>query len=76
MIDRIIEAIGEKDSPEDLVSRCLDELGSISISEDTRSSLIGLAATSDSVHRSNGGRTSMVSQLLQMIVVTPEFQRS
>ncbi len=76
MIDRIMEAIDEKDSPEALVSRCLDELGSISISEDTRSSLVGLASASDSVHRTNGGRSSMVSQLLQMIVVTPEFQRS
>jgi hypothetical protein len=67
-------------SPERLVGECLDQMGAISVSEDTRRVLIDFASigggsaivpgTSDQQAR------QQIAAVLQMVASTQEFQRS
>ena len=77
IVNRIASGNGDVISPEHMVDRCLEELGSISISDDSRSSLIELASRTGplNVTESYEDSRQRVAQMLQMIVVTPEFQR-
>jgi uncharacterized protein (DUF1800 family) len=72
IITRII-GDGSSMSDETLVQRCLDEMGAIAVSDDTRSILENFAAKSrdlDDDVREN------VGQMLQMVGATHEFQRA
>ena len=66
MIDRIYGEGADRLSPESLVDRCLDELGAISVSDETRGALVRFAE-GDRDRRS-------VAHLLRISASTPEFQ--
>ena len=73
MIDRITAANSGGVSPEALVDACLEQIGAIAVSEDTRHELVNFAsvvASGDSADR------SQISALLQMVAATHEFQRA
>ena len=78
MIANIAETGDGAPSPELLVDRCLDQLGVISVSEQTRSTLTDFAASitttpgavDDDADRKN------VARLLQMAASSHEFQRA
>ena len=71
IMERIVAQIGETPSPEALVDGCLDEVGPLSTSDETRSALVEFASTE--TDESPRGR---VAQMLQLVVATPEFQLS
>ena len=68
MLGRIAEYDG---SPEGLVQRCLDEMGAISVSDDTREALVQYAQSADIDVQSGDG----VGELMEMVAATPDFQR-
>ncbi len=71
IIERVA-ANGGAMGPDRLVDRCLDEIGMVSVSEDTRDSLIAFASKDgDDVESER-----RVAELLQMIAATHEFQRA
>ena len=67
-------------SPERLVDACLDQIGAVSVSENTRSSLVDFAAKIGNVRlgteKSGEDAQRKVSGMLQMIATTPEFQQA
>ena len=69
------EAIG---SAKKLVDRCLDQLGAIEVSPDTKSVLVEFAENqlpaSDSVQPLEGAKQK-ISELLRLVASVPEFQR-
>ena len=70
---------GSSISPEELVDRCLDELGMISVSGETRDSLIAYASTDGDIIAGStvdSETAERVAQLLQMVAATHEFQRA
>lgn len=67
LIDKLAPEDGEDLSPEGLVEACLDHLGALAVPDDIRSVLIDCASQ-------GGAAEQRVSQLLQIIVATPEFQ--
>ena len=70
---------GSSVSPEELVDRCLDELGMISVSDDTRDSLINYASADGDITANptlDAETSERVAQLLQMVAATHEFQRA
>ena len=71
IMERIVEKTGGALSPEGLVDSCLDEVGALSVSEETRSALVEFASV-----ESEESPTARVARLLQLVVATPEFQRS
>ena len=71
IMDRIVEKTGETPSPDALVDGCLDEVGALSVSAETRSALVEFASS-----ESDESPTGRVAQMLQLVVATPEFQRS
>ena len=77
MIASIMETGNGTPSPESLVDRCLDQLGVISVSEQTRSTLTDYAASITSTQGAvddDAGRKN-VAKLLQMAASSHEFQR-
>jgi uncharacterized protein (DUF1800 family) len=79
IIDRLSAADGGSYTPEQLVDSCLDILGPLQVSEDTRSALVSYAARSGELKLRGATPGSeaeqRVAQLLQLIAATPEFQR-
>jgi uncharacterized protein (DUF1800 family) len=71
IMERIVERTGGTLSPEGLVDSCLDEVGALSVSEETRCALVEFASV-----ETEEGPTARVARLLQLVVATPEFQRS
>ena len=71
MMERIVDRTGGTPSPDALVDGCLDEVGALSVSDETRSALVEFASMESD--ESPAGR---VGQILQLVVATPEFQRS
>ena len=66
-------------SPAEMVDRCLDEIGMISVSDETRATLVDYVSAEGALSTgSNGGpeTAERVAQLLQMIAATHEFQRT
>ena len=66
-------------SPEDLIDICLDEIGAVSVSDETRETLIDYASQNGRVSFKNGlGKESFsnLSNILQLIATTYEYQRS
>ena len=79
IIERVATNGGASIGPAELVDRCLDEIGMVSVSDDTRASLVDYAAREGDLvataELSEDGRRR-VAQLLRMIAATHEFQRA
>ena len=77
MIERIALTPNNVASPENLISVCLEEMGVISVEEDTMKVLIDFASQGHDqpVNTSNDG-PQKISAALQMVASTKEFQRS
>jgi hypothetical protein len=71
VMDRIASREDGPLTPEALVDGCLDEIGALSVSDETRSALVEFASVD-----SSGESRERVAQILQLVVATPEFQRS
>ncbi|MCI0860286.1 MAG: hypothetical protein J4N81_16280, partial [Chloroflexi bacterium] len=67
-------------SPERLVGACLDQMGAMSVSEDSRRVLIDFASTGGDVTLDSGipdePARRRIAAVLQMVASTQEFQRS
>ena len=66
MVDRICAVTTDRSSPERLVDRCLDEMGAISVSDETRHALVQVAERG--IDRRN------VEHLLRLSAASREFQ--
>ena len=77
MIERIASTPNNVASPENLISVCLEEMGVISVEEDTMKVLIDFASQGHDqpINASNDG-PQRISATLQMVASTKEFQRS
>ena len=77
MIERIASTPNNVASPENLISVCLEEMGVISVEEDTMKVLIDFASQGHDqpVNTLNDG-PQKISAALQMVASTKEFQRS
>ena len=77
MIERIASTPNSVASPENLISVCLEEMGVISVEEDTMKVLIDFASQGHDqpITASNDG-SQKISAALQMVASTKEFQRS
>ena len=76
MIEEIANNGYEIESPEGLVNACLDQLGAISVSEETRSALVDFAARKGGLDSAEDEVRSRVAELFQVVTATPEFQRA
>ena len=80
MIGRIASGHERVISPEGLVDACLDQVGSISVSDDTRRELVDFAARGGDVHVGSGSPDEAARQrivdVLQMVASTHDFQRA
>ncbi|MCH8184761.1 MAG: DUF1800 domain-containing protein [Chloroflexi bacterium] len=79
LIDRLASAQdGDLLSPESLVDRCLDLLGPLEASEDTRASLVEYASRLGDIdlkdRERNGEAEQRVSNMLRLVASTREFQ--
>ena len=67
-------------SVERLIDSCLEHLGAISVSEVTRTALVGFASKGGELQlgteRSGESARQRVAEILQLVAATPEFQRS
>ena len=72
MVERIAETPSAV-SPELLVDACLDQVGAIQVSEDTRRELVDFASVVGSPDDADRGR---IAEVLQMVASTHEFQRA
>ena len=72
MVERIAETPSAV-SPEMLVDACLDQVGAIQVSEETRRELVDFASVVGSPDDAGHGR---VAEVLQMVASTHEFQRA
>jgi len=77
MIERIASTPNNVASPENLISVCLEEMGVISVEQDTMKVLIDFASQGHDqpITASNDG-SQKISAALQMVASTKEFQRS
>ena len=78
IIERLSTENGGTLSPDELVDRCLDLVGPLPVSEETRVSLTGHVAMRGDLHlagRRQGDESEQrVGELLGLIAATPEFQ--
>ena len=74
IVDRIV-ARGARQSPEELVDSCLDLVGPLVVGEETRRALVGKAGQGgEAVTGNREHLAQQVTQMLQLIVATREFQ--
>jgi uncharacterized protein (DUF1800 family) len=79
MTDRIVADGGHAMSAERLVDACLGQMGAISVSEQTRSALVGFAASSEGLASGDDAGAQArqkVANMLQLAAATAEYQRS
>lgn len=69
IVDRIASSDGDRMPPERLVDSCLDQMGAISVSGETRDVLIGFA-------KQGGSSRQDIAQMLRLTAATKEFQRA
>ena len=69
MVERIADS-PSAGSPEMLVDACLDQVGAITVSEETRRELVDFASVA------GGSGAAHVAEVLQMVASTHEFQRA
>ena len=78
IIERLAAQNGGALTPDGLVEGCLDLIGPISVSEDTRAALVEHVAKSGDLdlraHRQGDESEERVGEVLSMIASTPEFQ--
>ena len=78
IIERLSTGNGDAWSPDELVERCLDLVGPLPVSEETRASLTAHVAQRGDLHlagRRQGDESEQrVGELLSLIAATPEFQ--
>jgi uncharacterized protein (DUF1800 family) len=78
IIERLAAEDGGVLTPEQLVDRCLDLVGPISVDDDTRTALINLAAANGDLdlrqHQAGDDAEKRVGNMLRMIASTREFQ--
>ena len=72
------DPVGETASAERLVDACLEEVGALSVKEDTRRVLVDFAAHGSAQKSGEGANTDRqhIADVLQMVAATQEFQRS
>ena len=77
MIDRVMSG-GDTISPERLVDGCLDQMGAVAVSEDSRASLLKFASSGGDLHTAepDDKARQRVAEMLQLVAATPEFQRA
>ena len=77
MIGRLMADSGGVVSPERLVQDCLELMGAIRVSDDTRSALLGFASKGGDLegNASEPNTQRRVADMLQLVASTPEFQR-
>ena len=79
MIERITSNPERVISSEDLVEACLDQVGALTVSDDTRKVLIDFASLGGEVQlgsSSSDDAAHRIAEVLQMVASTHEFQRS
>ena len=79
MIERIAAGNSDSISPEHLVERCLDEMGVISVSDETRATLEDFASQIGDLNLGSEPDEQIrqtLAQMLQMVAATYEFQRA
>ncbi|PKB72763.1 MAG: hypothetical protein BZY75_05300 [SAR202 cluster bacterium Io17-Chloro-G7] len=84
MVDRITSSIKSNDrnaiSPESLVDACLDQVGAMTVSDDTRRVLVDFAAIGGELRLGSGSLDGnaqhRIAEVLQMVASTHEFQRA
>ena len=80
MIDRMVADGGKAMAPDQLIDACLDEIGAISVSPQTRSALTAFASKSDEAPTgdvsSDEQARNRLANMLQMAAATHEYQRS
>ncbi len=80
IIERVATNGGAAIGAAELVDRCLDEIGMVSVSDETRDLLVEYAAAQGGDITANAqvdaDTSERVAQLLQMIAATHEFQRA
>lgn len=69
MVERIAGDDADDTTPEALVERCLDQMGALAASDDTRSALLTLAGQEDGATEQN------ITQMLRLAAASREFQR-
>jgi len=78
IIDRLASERGGTFSPDELVDHCLDLLGPIPVSEDTRASLVEYASREGVLclegHQPGDASEQRVGNLLRLVAATREFQ--
>ena len=78
IIERIATENGGALSPDELVDRCLDLVGPLPVSEETRASLTSHVSQRGDLHlaghRQGDESEQRVGELLSLIAATPEFQ--
>lgn len=79
MTGKIAEANGGTVTPEDLLDRCLEQMGAISLSNETRLAILDFAKKSTEVYSGSSGMddngNEHLSEMLQMVACSYEFQR-
>jgi hypothetical protein len=75
MVDRISAEMSELTSPERLVDACLEEVGALTVNEETRRVLVDFSARGQSGKSGNADRRH-IADVLQMVGATQEFQRA
>ena len=80
MVARIASQGEKASSPESLVDACLDQLGALSVSDETRKDLVRFASEAVGVHPESANPVQDARQsilaVLQMAASTHEFQRA
>ncbi len=79
MIGRVAAGNGGTAAPGDLLDRCLEQMGAISLSEETRSAILDFATKGDEARQDTSGvgddEDRQVSDMLQLVAASHEFQR-
>ena len=79
MIGRLLANTGDVVSPAGLVQGCLNQMGAVRVSEETRSALVGFAEQGGDLDadagEDDGHAVTRVAEMLRMVAATPEFQR-
>jgi hypothetical protein len=68
-IDKIVSTEGDRLSSEQLVDLCLDQMGAISVSDETREVLLKFA-------EQGGYSRQNIAAMMRLTAATPEFQRA
>ena len=74
MIDRIGADTARIGTPGGLIEACLDQIGSVEVDDKTLKVLVDFAAQNSGT--SDGGDRKRITEALQMVASTQEFQRS